>query len=321
MPPTLTPSAPAGTIRHRAVLPTTEPYSFGASLRALGSFAPCTGDQSVAGDRVRKALTVPGHPDRAAVVDLSPAPSAGAGGLALTVFAEHPITPVQASALEAAASRWLGLEDNLAPFLARAWRDPSMAPILSVTEGLHQVRFASWSEAVVYFTLTQRSTQWYAASRKRRIAAAYGPRLSVDGVTHVAFPELATLAGADLTEHAGGEPRAGRLREVIEGASRIDTEWLRVAPYQQARDALLAVRGVGGFTAHALLLRGLGRPDDVPLDMAQFSTAARAVYGPNPPGPAVLREWYGSDIGWWAYLCRTGLGWLEQTVCQTRSAA
>jgi DNA-3-methyladenine glycosylase II len=281
-----------GSVQHRALLPATEPFALPASLRALTGFAPCAGDQSVAGE-----------------------------GVALTVFAGQPLAPAQAAAVETAASRWLGLEDNLAPFLTRAWRDPAMAPILSVTEGLHQVRFASWSEAVVYFTLTQRSTQWFAASRKRRIAADFGPRLTVAGVTHVAFPDLATLRGADLTEHAGGGPRAVRLREVIEGMAGVDEEWLRTAPYAQARDALLAVRGVGAFTAHALLLRALGRPDDVPLAMPQFTTAARALYGANPPAPDQLREWYGPYVGWWAYLTRTGLGWLDQTACRAPAAA
>ena len=72
------------------------------------------------------------------------------------------------------------------------------------------------------------------------------------------------------------------------------------------------MRGVGTFTAHALLLRVLGRPDDTPLEMAQFTGVAEAVYGGPPPSPAELREWYGPYVGWWAYLSRIGLGWLTR---------
>lgn len=304
--------------RHRVVLPAVEPYTLGASLRALTGFAPCVGDQLVSGDRVRKALVRPGRPDRAVVVEVGPAP--GAAGVALTIVSEQPLSTADVAAVEQAVRRWLGLEDNLAPFLAIARSDPPMAPILTVTAGLHQVRFASWPEAVVYFTLTQRSTQWYAASRKRRIAADFGPRMSVDGVTHVAFPDFDTLRAVDLDEHAGGGQRAGRLREVIDGVAQLDVEWLRTAPYPQARDALLDIRGVGRFTAHALLLRALGRPDEVPLEMAQFGNAARAVYGAGAPSPAELRERYGAYVGWWAYLSRTGLSWLEQGRCEVAAA-
>ena len=74
-----------------------------------------------------------------------------------------------------------------------------MAPLLAAAEGLHQVRFASLAEGAVYFTLTQRSTQWFAAARKRRIAAERGPRAVVDGVSYVAFPTLATIAATPCT--------------------------------------------------------------------------------------------------------------------------
>jgi DNA-3-methyladenine glycosylase II len=187
-----------------------------------------------------------------------------------------------------------------------------MRRILTATHGLHQVRFASLAEGTVYFTLTQRSTQWYAAARKRRIAAELGPRLTVDGVAYVAFPDFPALSTVDFSRYAGNATRGQRVDEVVAGVAALDEEWLRTAPYAEARDALLHVRGVGTFTAHALLLRALGRPDDTPLEMAQFTGVAEAVYGADPPTPQELREWYGEYVGWWAYLSRMGLGWLER---------
>src|SRR5436190_1728570 len=157
---------------------------------------------------------------------------------------------------------------------------------------------APLAEGTVYFTLTQRSTQWYAAARKRRVAAELGPRLTVDGVEHVAFPDFAALSTVDFERFAGNAARGQRIAEVVAGVAALDEEWLRRAPYPEARDALLHVRGVGTFTAHALLLRVLGRPDDTPLEMAQFTGVAEAVYGADPPGPQELREWYGPYVGW-----------------------
>jgi DNA-3-methyladenine glycosylase II len=136
----------------------------------------------------------------------------------------------------------------------------------------------------------------------------------VDGVEHVAFPDFAALSTVDFERFAGNAARGQRIAEVVAGVAALDEEWLRRAPYPEARDALLHVRGVGTFTAHALLLRVLGRPDDTPLEMAQFTGVAEAVYGADPPGPQELREWYGPYVGWWAYLCRIGLGWLDRRV-------
>src|SRR3989440_1614869 len=305
----------AAELVHTALLAATPPFALSASLRAMSGFAPCAGDQAVtAADRVRKAFPV--SDTEAAVVEVAPRLD-DTPGVALSVFAERPLDGPEAAALELWVRRWLGRDDDVAPFLAIARRDPALRPILAATHGLHQVRFASLAEGTVYFTLTQRSTQWYAAARKRRIAAELGPRLSVDGVEYVAFPEFSALSTADLRGFAGNPARAARVAEVVAGVAALDEEWLRTAPYAEARDALLHVRGVGTFTAHALLLRVLGRSDDTPLEMAQFTGVAEAIYGADPPGPDELREWYGPYVGWWAYLCRTGLGWLDRTATGT----
>jgi DNA-3-methyladenine glycosylase II len=294
---------------HTTLLTATEPFALGASLRALTGFAPCAGDQSVTGDRARKAVLLTGG---VAVVEVAPRPD-GAPGVALAVFADRRLTAAETAEAEATVRHWLSLDDDLRPFLAKARRDPALRPILAATAGLHQVRFASLAEGAVYFTLTQRSTQWFAAARKRRIAAELGSRLTVDGVAYVAFPSLAILAGVELADYAGSAQRGRRLTEVIAGVRALDEEWLRTAPYAEARAALLEIRGVGGFTAHALLSRVLGRPEEAPLEMAQFVAAARAIYGTDPPLPEELREWYAPFVGWWAYFCRTGLSWLDRT--------
>lgn len=307
-------------VRHRVVLPATEPYSFGLSQRALVGFAPCAGDHQITNGRIRKALTIPGPPgrsappERAVVVEVEGEPPPGSG-VVLSVFAAEPLDSTETAALEQAVSRWLSLDDDMTPFLEVAAQDPAMIRLLDVARGLHQVRFASLAEGALYFTLTQRSTQWFAAARKRRMAAELGPSVMLDGTVYTGFPSLRTLAALtddEMVGYGGNRQRADRLRAVIEGIAALDEGWLRAAPYDEARQALLAVSGIGGFTAHAVLLRVLGRPDDAPLEMAQFALAARAVYGDPPPTPGEIRERYDPWVGWWAYLSRTALDWLPE---------
>ncbi|BCB87265.1 DNA-3-methyladenine glycosylase family protein [Phytohabitans suffuscus] len=284
-----------------------EPFSFALSLRALAGFAPCAGGHVITGSGVRKAFLLGAE---AVVADVSPA--AEGPGVTLTLHAERHLLPSERAAVHRAVAHWLGLDDDLSAFLDVAGHDPAMATLLRAAHGLHQVRFSSLAEGAVYFALVQRSTQWYAAARKRRVAAVLGPSLTLDGVEHIAFPSLATVAAqddADLVRFAGNRLRARRLREVVEGVAGLDEQWLRTGPYEEVRKALLGLPGVGPFTASALLLRVLGRPDGAPLGMAQFEDAARAVYGDPPPSPAELRGAYGSSIGWWAYYVRTARNW------------
>jgi DNA-3-methyladenine glycosylase II len=302
-------------LQHRTTLAATPPFSFESSLRALGAFAPCASEHQFLAGRVRRALTLPpsvSGADRAVVVEVEQAPHPEPGVTA-AVFAAGRLTRAERSAIEQAVRHWFGLTDDMAGFLSRAASDPPLAQLLDAAPGLHQVRFASLAEAAVYFTLTQRSTQWFATARKRRLAAEFGQTIAVDGATFTAFPSLATLrrlTEADLLPFAGTRHRAERLHSVIGGVAALDEEWLRAAPYEEARQALLSVPGIGAFTAHALLLRALGRPDDAPLELAQFTLAARAVYGDPPPSPAEIRERYRPWVGWWAYLTRTALDWL-----------
>jgi DNA-3-methyladenine glycosylase II len=253
------------------------------------------------------------------VVEVESLPASPAGVM-LTVFADEPLDPTETAAIERAVSRWLSLDDDMTGFLDVAADDPAMGRLIEVARGLHQVRFASLAEGAVYFTLTQRSTQWFAAARKRRIAAELGPAVMLDGTIYRSFPSLrtlSTLTDDQMVGYSGNRQRADRLRSVVEGIAALDEEWLRAAPFDEARQALLSVAGVGAFTAHALLLRVLGRPDDVPLEMAQFALAASAVYGDSPPTAGELRERYSPWVGWWAYVSRTAMDWLPDSAAAT----
>lgn len=296
-------------VRHDGLLSAAAPYEWDASLRALSGFAPSTRDHTVSGRSVRKALVIPGC-DEAAVVEVAPRPD-DQPGVALRVYARRPLSAAEAAGLERATQRWLGLDDDLAPFLARAADDPVMAPVLAEVRGLHQVRFASLAEGATFFVLTHRASQRSAAARKRRLAGAYGPRLTVDGVEHVAFPSLARLAEVppgELAPYTANPRQTETLRTVVSALAELDEEWLRSAPYDEVRAALLTIRGVGPFTAGAILLRVLGRPDSLPLEMAQFADIVAALYGAGTPVEAV-RQRYGRHIGWWGYFAKTALAW------------
>jgi DNA-3-methyladenine glycosylase II len=300
-------------LAHTALLPAVPPFSLAASLAAMSGFRPSAGDQSITIDRVRKGFIHPDvHPDdprAAVVVEVGERPDA-VPGVRLAVYAGHPLSAAGAAGLERRVTEWLSLGDDLRPLLALAAGDPPVAELLALVAGLHQVRFSSLAEGATYFALTQRSTQWFATARKARIASELGRRLTFEGETYVAFPglpELAALGADGLFSFAGNAQRALRLSEVLSGVAGLDERALRTAPYDEARQMLLGVRGIGAFTANAILLRVLGRPDDAPLELAQFSSMTGEIYGSAAPGPAALRERYGPYVGWWAYLCRTAL--------------
>src|SRR4029078_11470095 len=75
--------------------------------------------------------------------------------------------------------------------------------------------------------------------------------------------ELAKLSVEDIAKAIKNRGKATRIVDVIHGVRAIGEKRLREAPYAEARDALLAIPGVGPFSAAAILLRGLGRMDEL----------------------------------------------------------
>ncbi|MGI5179092.1 hypothetical protein ACQEVZ_22445 [Dactylosporangium sp. CA-152071] len=296
------------------VLSATAPFDLASSLRAMESFAPCSGDQLVTAGRARRAFLHPSDPTRAVVAEVT-ARDDGLPGVALTVFSDGELRPGETEAVGDRVSDWLSLRDDRATFLRMARADPAMTSILATTEGLHQVRFASFTEAAVFYTLVHHSAHWFAKAYKRRLLTDHGPHGIVDGVRYAAFPPMSTLVALGvkgLTPYASNTLSARRVHAVLTALSSLDEHRLRTAPADEVYDTLLSVRGIGPFTAHALLLRALGHPDRAPLEMRQHLTSAESVYGTPAPSPAELREWYGATIGWWAYTVRTALDWLDQ---------
>jgi len=216
-------------------------------------------------------------------------------------------TPASAQrALRAHAAHMLGAADDLAPFYAAAAGDPPLAKLIDKLHGLHHVCFPSFADAVVYSILMQRTPMSIAATYKRRFLAAFGIPVTHAGRTLYAMPLLPALAKLDAKEitaaikHGG---KAERLATVIGGVNAIGESFLRTAPYARARDALLEIDGIGPFAATAILLRGLGRMDELPW-MPQFAKAARAVYGRDVTEAAIVRR-YGDQIGYWSFYVMT----------------
>lgn len=166
-----------------------------------------------------------------------------------------------------------------------------------------------------------------------------GPELTVE--VHGRAPVATVIARAanwigatddlrDLYAAAANDPSAigGAIRHptkatsiatVVRGVADLGEAFLRTAPYAAARDALLAIPGIGPFSAGAILLRGLGRMDELP-GMTWFSDEARDVYGASYDEAAILRR-YGRHIGYWSYYLKSGVSLRTRSPRGVRASA
>ncbi|MGE5186191.1 MAG: hypothetical protein ACM31C_29250 [Acidobacteriota bacterium] len=217
------------------------------------------------------------------------------------------------------AAEVLGADDELAGFYAAAEGDASFAPIVRALHGLHHVRFAGGlAEIAVYSVMMQRAPIAQAVRLKTKFLDRFGlPARAGDRVLR-AFPELPALGKLDEAEIAnaiGHRTKGARIASVVRGVAGLGEAFLRDAPYADAKAALLAIDGVGPFSAGAILLRGLGRMDELP-SLAIVEADARAIYGRAWQPDAIVKR-YADRIGYWSFYVKTAAPRLAELVTAT----
>ena len=271
-------------------LPVKQPFSFAQTLHFVRRFPACRNDYILTDDSLTAAVVVGGRP---------------------TVFTIHGDLTVEteaayAPAVLARAAHLLGSRDDLEPFYRAAAGDPPMAALVRMLYGLHHVRFLTLEEIAVYSVMMQRRSPEQAARMKQRFMERFGIPVRVGDRTLYALPPmdaLARLSGATIGEAIGHAAKGEVIASVLRGVSKIGEKFLCEAPYEAARAELLEISGVGPFSAAAILLRGLGRMDDLPEMVAEDE--ARALYGTYDR--AAIRRRYGNQIGYWSFYLKTGV--------------
>lgn len=173
--------------------------------------------------------------------------------------------------ITAAIVRLLGTQSDLRPFYRIAARHKKLMALASRFRGAKPSRFATVFEAVVNGIACQQLSLSLGIQLLNRLAAAFGPAMSINGVPAYAFPQpqdLAQLKPDDFRK-LGFNRQKGRAMIELSSAvveRRLDLEGLEDQPDDEAVRVLCGLRGVGRWTAEYVLLRGLGRLHVFPGD-------------------------------------------------------
>lgn len=275
-----------------------QPYSFAQTVGFLRRFPPCSGDYVLTDDSITAAVSVRGIARAFTLRDGDP----------LTIGMPRHVDAATQQVLTERAAHFIGANDDLSALYAAAEDDPPFRAVVRQLHGLHHVRFLTLEEIAVYSVFMQRTPVQLASVYKRRFLDRFGIPIEVGGTTLRAMPELDQLVELDepaIAAAIGHKRKAAIVIGVVRGVAAIGEAFLRTAPYAAARDALLEIPGIGPFSAAAILLRGLGRMDELP-GMRRFEDEARTLYGRAYDATAIARR-YGAQIGYWAFYLKTGV--------------
>ncbi len=185
--------------------------------------------------------------------------------------------------------KMLGLHADLAPFYRLAGADTWLGPLVERCRGLKPPRFPSVFEALVNAIAGQQINLTVAVQLLNRLAAAYGPAVQAEGEAQHAFPRPSDLAGLapDALRALGfSRNKAAAILEVARSLVNHsqDLENLPDLENSAAMTRLLALKGIGRWSAEYVLLRGLGRWSVFPGDDAGVRRHLQArLQLPEPP--------------------------------------
>jgi AraC family transcriptional regulator, regulatory protein of adaptative response / DNA-3-methyladenine glycosylase II len=154
--------------------------------------------------------------------------------------------------------------------------DPVLSALVAKAPGQRIPRTVDETELALRVVIGQQVSVKAARTHARRLAEAYGSPIhdANGGLTH-AFPSVDQLAEIDPAHLAFPKSRqrtvVALIRALVDGDVVLDPgcDWNR------AREQLLALPGIGPWTAEVIAMRGLGDPDAFPATDLGVQLAAK----------------------------------------------
>jgi DNA-3-methyladenine glycosylase II len=232
-----------------------EPYDFELSLRVNRSFLP----KSEAED---KTFHIAVEKDNTPIMITISKDQATRNN---TVAAADP--EIEEAFLKKTVKWVLSTELDLSPFYGLINNDAKLDSIIMPLHGLKPFRPASLFEMAVVAITEQQISLSAAFHIRSRVVERFGMPLKSEWI----FPDANRLANArveDLRSCGLSKQKAQYIHELSGNIARgeLDLDDLKRMNDDQARETIMNWRGFGAWSANYILVRGLARPDCVPID-------------------------------------------------------
>lgn len=174
----------------------------------------------------------------------------------------------------------LGCDQDLRPFYDAVTADPVLADVVNDFYGYHNTRTASVYEALVQAVLGQQIATNVSRIIRSLLVENYGVRATIVDREWYAFPRAESLAIAEVDDlrqlklsFRKAEYIQGIARAALDSGNNLDG--MHDLEDDEVVKCMVAMRGVGQWTAQWVLVRALARPDGFPVgDLALRRTVS-----------------------------------------------
>lgn len=288
----------------------TPPFDFAQSIKFLECFPPMQGEQIINQTSITKTLCIE---EQSIVCELSVTGTVNNPQLSYRLVSTEPISEHIKSKAVDRIEFFLSLQENLQPFYDIGLKDEAFAPIVQKLYGYHQVKFTTPFENACWAILSQRNPMTIAHRQKQRLVGWFDNRVCLSsGKDHLAFPEpsqILTLDAETLNNLIHNKRKTQYLQAVAAAFDKVDENFLRTGDYETVKSWLRSISGIGKWSAAFILIRGLGRMEQIAQEKKLVQCAAR-VYGEqqvqSQEDVCRLAQPYGDWQGYWAHYLRVG---------------
>ena len=192
--------------------------------------------------------------------------------------------------LRAVISHLFDLDADLAAFRSLAAADPLLRDLVPRRPGLRLLQYIDPFEGIARAIVGQLVNVGVASLLVHRLTERFGaPAPPLDDTGFLTFPSPEALEAAGPSELAAvglTRAKAAALHNVAQAVldGRLDWDRLRAAPPEEAQSALLALPGIGPWTASYVRMRTLGDRDAFPASDLGVVKAMRAL---TPQGEGI----------------------------------
>ena len=268
----------------------TPPFDFDLTAAYHTYFQGRSGADNLDDGVYRRLLDLDG---RLALATVRSVGTADAPELTLEVHGDSPSD--SDARLAAAQVEWmLGIDQELDHFYNLASSDPALADLVARFPGLHLPRTATLFESLVTAILGQQISAAVARTMRTLIIQRFGASAQVDDQTYHAFPRPEAIADSSVEELRTlklTQRKSEYILGIATAAQHPDWSQLTDFPDDEFVRQLTQLRGIGAWTAHWAMVRGLARPDALPLgDLALRRGVSRLYRDGEPVTDADVEE-------------------------------
>lgn len=227
-----------------------------------------------------------------------------------SIRVEFPISSPTPGLREKSASyvwEYFDMNQELGNFYEMADKERVLQKIVRKYRGLRIICIPDLFEALTWAIIGQQINLTFAYTLKRRFVVHFGECLTFEGNTYWLFPEFETIANIEIDDLRKLQ-FTSRKAEYITGVAKAMTsgqltkEALLQQDYQQVKKSLMAIRGVGAWTADYVMMKCLHHPAAFPMaDVGLHQAIKRQLGLECKPTIEEIEEMSTNWGGWQAY--------------------